>query len=323
MTPKDSLPMVLPQTAFLPTDTAGGAERLLAAFLSGRSAQTIRAYGRDLADFAAFKGVPAIGAAAVQLLAAGQGGANEVALRYRAHLLERGLAPATVNRRMAALRSLVQLARTLGMIAWELEVPGVRAEAYRDTRGPGREGFRKLLDASAVRADAKGARDTAILRLLHDLGLRRAEVCRLDVGDIDLATGTLSVLGKGRMEKERLTLPAPTREALVAWLVHRGASTPDVPLFTSLDRARKGSGRLTGQAVYHIVRGLGNVAGIRVRPHGVRHLAITTALDTTNGDVRKVQAFSRHRNVQTLLRYDDARQDLAGDVAARVAAEAR
>jgi integrase/recombinase XerC len=293
------------------------ARRLLDAFLAGRSATTLRCYAGDLRDFAGFLGVNTPEAVAERLLAGGPGLANELALQYKAHLITRGLAAATVNRRLAALRSLVKLARTLGLVNWTLEVEGMQAEAYRETRGPGRTGFRQLLEQLAGRTDPKALRDRAILRLLFDLGLRRAEVCGLDVGDIDRAAGVLWILGKGRTQKERLTIPAPTLAALEAWLAMRGEAIG--PLFTCLDRARKESGRLTGAAVYQLVRCLGERSGIRARPHGLRHAAITEALDLTRGDVRAVQRFSRHKNLQTVLRYDDNRLDLAGDIARRVA----
>jgi integrase/recombinase XerC len=61
------------------------------------------------------------------------------------------------------------------------------------------------------------------------------------------------------------------------------------------------------------------MAGVPCRPHGLRHAGITAALDATHGDVRSVQAYSRHRDVRTILRYDDARTDTAGTVARRVA----
>src|SRR5262249_52765263 len=144
-----------------------------------------------------------VGAAATALLASGHGPANELALRYRNAMLERRLSAATVNRRLAALRSLVQLAHTLGLVPWGLAVPGVRAEAYRSTTGPGKKAFRKMLDRALLRTDVKGRRDLAILRLLHDLGLRREEVCRLDVEDFDRDDRSLAVLGKGKTEKVR------------------------------------------------------------------------------------------------------------------------
>jgi integrase/recombinase XerC len=96
---------------------ASPAEQLLRAFLSGRSAETLRAYRRDVEDFAAFAGVDGPAAAAQLLLAGGHGQANAAVLAYRAHLLGRTLSPATINRRLAAERSLVALARTLGMLS--------------------------------------------------------------------------------------------------------------------------------------------------------------------------------------------------------------
>ncbi len=51
-----------------------------------------------------------------------------------------------------------------------------------------------------------------------------------------------------------------------------------------------------------------------MRPHGVRHTAITALLDTGLG-LRDVQRFSRHADVRTLAVYDDNRTDIAGRVA--------
>ena len=62
----------------------------------------------------------------------------------KADLLKRGLATATIARRLAALRSMVKLARALGRIAWTLDIAGPKAEPYRDTRGPGLDGWRTL-----------------------------------------------------------------------------------------------------------------------------------------------------------------------------------
>ena len=55
-------------------------------------------------------------------------------------------------------------------------------------------------------------------------------------------------------------------------------------------------------------------------PHGLRHSAITAALDLTRGNVRAVQKFSRHRDVRVIERYDANRNDLAGQVARQLAA---
>jgi integrase/recombinase XerC len=296
------------------------AEELLAAFLSGRSECTRRAYSQDLDDFRRFLGVAKVSEAAHFLFSRGHGNANGLALAWKANLRERGLQAATINRRLAALRSLMQLARTLGIVPWALEVQNVRAESYRDTRGPGRNGVRLLLNEVERRKDKKAIRDRASLRLLYDLGLRRSEVVGLDVDDLDLDAGTVAVLGKGLTQKTSLTLPGPTKEAIQEWLEARG--TEPGPLFTNLDRARKGC-RLTGTSLYRIVRSLGEKVGLKVRPHGLRHTAITEAckLAQVKGmGLEEVLDFSRHRDVKVLMVYRDRERDVQGQLATLVAA---
>ena len=309
---------LLPVPAATGTLDATPGRRLLAAFLAGRSPATLRAYELDLDDFARFCSAPTTAAAAL-LLARGPGPANEWAHLYRAHLQGRGLAPATTNRRLAALRSLLKLARTLGLVDWALEVPGLRSEAYRDTRGPGTEGYRRLLAQLEGKADPRSVRDRAIVRLLYDLGLRRAEVCRLDLADYDQAGAALLVLGKGRLEKVRLTLPSATSAAIAGWLAVRPAAE-SAALFLRVDRP--GGDRLDGSTVYRIVRRLGEKGGVRARPHGLRHSSITRVLDLSGGNIRAAQRFSRHKDVRVLERYDDSREDLAGDLARRLVEDA-
>ena len=114
-----------------------------------------------------------------------------------------------------------------------------------------------------------------LLKQIHDdLALRREEAVSLDLEHIDLESGTVAILGKGRTERERLTLPEPTKTALAAWLEVRG----DEPgaLFLNVDRAAKGK-RLTGRSVHRILGGLGRKAGIQVRPHGLKHARVGRA----------------------------------------------
>jgi len=55
-----------------------------------------------------------------------------------------------------------------------------------------------------------------------------------------------------------------------------------------------------------------------IRPHGLRHAAITAALDETNGNVRAAREFSGHASVEVLMKYDDNRKDVGGEVASKV-----
>ncbi len=297
-------------------DSTASYQGLIDTFLSRRKATTRLSYEADLADFADFAGAGGKQDALQLFVSLPQGRANALAHEYKSALISRGLSSATVNRRLATLRSAIKLANVLGLVNWTLSVENERSQKYRDTKGTGTHGFLSLVKTIQERSCPKAIRDVAILHLLYDLALRRGEVASLDVSDFDVENGTLAVKGKGKEHTEKLTLPEQTAKALLDWLEIRG--TEGNALFTNFDRAGKGN-RLTTSAIYYIVRHTGRKAGIEARPHGLRHAAITAALDLTNGNVRLVKEFSRHSNVQTVMIYDDRRTDLQGQVAKLVA----
>lgn len=296
---------------------------LLQSFLSGRNSKTAQAYHGDLCDFAAFLGAEDPDTATRVLLAFDGGDANHCVLRYKQHLIERDLAAATINRRLAALRSLTKMGRMLGLITWCLEIPGLKAAPYRDVRGPGLSAIRAMMDLCRQRGDTKGVRDLAVLRLLFDLGLRRGEVVSLRLKDVELENGVLHVLGKARLQREALSLPEATQKALRAWIDRRGSE--DGPLFVGLDRPHDGPSRggLTSEGVYKVVKTLGKKLGLDVRPHGLRHSAVTAAVEAATDaglPVPDVLQFSRHRSLSTMQVYVDHVRDSQGAIAAAVAA---
>jgi integrase/recombinase XerC len=307
--------------ALVATPPDESASALLTAYTAGRNPRTLTAYRQDLEQFRVFLAADSSEAAVLQLLQLQGGAANALALAYRAHLLERSLTPATINRRLASLRSLVKLARLLGYIGWQIEIPGLPTEAYRDTRGPGLDGFRRLLsELDALPQDRDTLRARAILRLLYDLGLRRGEVVALDVSDYDRDRRTLQVLGKRRLEKTLLSLAVPTHATLDAWLAVRGDSPG--PLFINFDRSKKGDSRLTSHSLYRIVRGTGEKAGIKTAPHGLRHTAITEAIKAAQANgigLEEVLDFSRHRDVKVMMIYRDRERNVQGKLSALVA----
>ncbi len=227
-------------------------QELINSFLSGRNKLTIEAYRQDLGDFQAFISADTLDDAAKKLLSSSQGEANYLALSYRTHLVEKGLAANTINRRLASLRSLVKLGNILGIIPFNLQVQNLPSSAYRDTRGPSVSGYRALLETAATpktpKKVTKSIRDISILHLLFDLSLRRNEVVTLDLEHVDIDNSTVSVLGKGKTERIKLTLPEETRNALSGWIKVRG----DEPgaLFYHLSPAVKERKRITGTGVY-------------------------------------------------------------------------
>ncbi len=288
-----------------------------------RSPQTRRAYASDLAGFfgghASPEGVQVFLALSVP----------EVALRlsaYKADMLTRGLSEATINRRLAAVRSLLKFSYRLGLSQTDGRglVDSEKVRAYRDTRGVDVKTLKKLVGLPAKVYGAltpRGARDTAILRLMAENALRRAEVCALNAADFSSAEGRLRILGKGRgTQKEGITLSPRCTEAVALHLAlsqGRGkegrAGKEGGALFESLDRRPEHHGaRLSAGGLYVLIGDYGARLGLpNLTPHKLRHSAITAALDA-GGTVREVQRLSRHAKLETLQRYDDSRADHQG-----------
>ena len=257
------------------------------------SENTRRAYAREITAFVTFAGYDDPTSEVAAFLILEDGPAHAVADRWKAEKLSRGLSPASINRSMAALNSLVAYARRVGLTKLRLEAQGVRSQAYRDARGPGVPAVQKMIaQARGQDNPRKAARDEAILRLACTLGLRRAEIAALDIGHVDLKGRAISIMGKGKQERIKLTVPPHAKEALALWLELRGCDNPAAPLFVSLT-SNQLEGRISGTGIYLLIRDqLGDRAGVSAKPHGLRHTAITVALDAFNGDVRKATVAS-------------------------------
>lgn len=144
---------------------------------------------------------------------------------------------------------------------------------------------------------------------------------KANVGDFDPDAGKLLICGKGRgSQGETITLSFHVVAALEEWLLARESPGNHAPLFCALDRAQFGH-RLSTTSIYRIVRRIARQAGIKkaISPHRIRHSAVTAVLDATQGDVRQVQKFSRHANLDALMIYDDNRQDAQGSVSKMLA----
>jgi integrase/recombinase XerC len=274
---------------------------------------TTSAYAASLRDFGDFlRTTDERGAR--RLLGAGMTGATELANRYRAWLERRKKSPATRRLRLVSLRAFCSWARGVGLIDWPLEYRRVKHQPYRDTRGPSMTVVRKLFAHLGKDKSPTGRRDLAIVHLLFDLALRRMEPTLLDVAHV--VDDRLMVAGKGRGgERIPITLPPRTRAAIKAWLRVRPRLNPNGgALFVDTNGAR-----MTPRQVYDLVRAAGDEIGEKLKTHGLRHAAITEALERTKGNVRTVRHFSRHTDIDTLLKYDDNRVNQGGKIAALVA----
>ena len=156
--------------------------------------------------------------------------AVSVVLKYKATLLEKGLAEATINRRLASVKALVDFARKIGKCDFTLQdIKGEKVQSYRDTTGISAESFKALLTIPN-RSTLKGKRDYALLMLLWGNALRRGEVASANIEDLDLEEGTLKVRGKGKgTQAEIITLGTKAIVALSEWLEARGETEPRQP----------------------------------------------------------------------------------------------
>lgn len=296
-------------------------------FLRGRKQTTHDAYQRDLGSFAEYLGVNDIQKACEMFVTQSHGDANAIALNFKAYMKEKGLAPTSINRRLASLRSFVKFCNTIGIVNWRLEVKNERVEALRDcTRGITLKAFQQLIKVAAKQENKeKSVRDVCLLRLFYDLGLRREEVRQLNYpSDVDLKAGTIRILGKGKTQKITLDLPVQTLEVVKSWVVLLGDSY-EGPLFVGFDRSGKGKERrLTATGLTLLIRDLGKRVGLKLSPHKIRHLSCTEGIRkaTEAGmDIFTCLDHSRHQSVDTLLIYKMRMENHQQEISRLVASE--
>jgi integrase/recombinase XerC len=272
----------------------------LAAFLRhlsverNASAHTLRSYRSDLTDFQRFlteRGLPGFAAADSRVVRA-----------WLATLHARGLDPASIGRKLAALRSCSRFLVRRGVLERNhaREVRGPRQPRKLVSFLPTDEAT-QLVEGRAIGGTTR-PRDLAILELLYASGLRVSELSGLDVSALDRADRVVRVLGKGR--KERIVpFGEQAARALDAWLSLRGEQPG--PLFTN-PRGR----RLSVRSIHTIVRRSARAAGItrRVSPHTLRHTFATHLLDG-GADLRMIQELLGHSRLSTTQRYTHVASD--------------
>jgi integrase/recombinase XerD len=258
----------------------------------GAARHTLDAYGRDLADYDRFLQAQSISVETV----------DGAAVRaYLSHLSKRGLAPASVARRLSAIR---QLHRFIYLEGGRPDDPTQTVDGPRRQRPLprllDRAEIEALIEAARQRPGAAGLRLVAILELLYASGLRASELMALPLSALAADRRFLVVRGKGG--KERLVpVGRAAGKALGAYLAVRdtflrpGRGSP----FLFLSRARQG--HLTRQRLAQLLRELAPAAGLdpgRISPHVLRH-AFASHLLAGGADLRAVQLMLGHADIAT------------------------
>lgn len=293
---------------------------LLADTMVLRAEQTRNAYGSDLRAFAKFVGADDWNEAIQRLVASPSTVANSVALAYQAFMRTtggaggRGLAPATINRRIAALRSVMKIAAAAGLTTTRLDLVKVMRveQKTRDTRGPGLEVVRNVLQVCDDDRRPVGLRDGAMLRWFILLGLRRNEMrtVRLEDCRFDGDPPSLWVEQKSFRARQPVALGEGIVAVVRPWLEARGDAPG--PLFCSFHRGVPKNSLMGKTSLNGIVTRRAIEAGYlrarlpdgrRITPHALRHTAITKV--AREQGLLAAQAFARHQDPKTTNTYVD------------------
>ncbi len=272
----------------------------------GAAANTRQAYGRDLADLAAFlagRGVAIDRASTDELRAyvadlAGRPGAKSGPTASR-----------TLARRRSALRQFYRFLLSEGRRA---DDPSAALDGPRLGRSLpkllGENEVGRLLDAAAQAGGPDGLRLTALLEILYATGLRVSELVGLTLAAVDREGWMLTVRGKGGRDR-RVPLSEPARAALAAYrpvrghFIAAGRKPAQVPWLFPSRTAREG--HLTRQRFAQLLKTLAVEAGIapsKVSPHVLRH-AFATHLLAHGADLRSVQTLLGHADISTTQIY--------------------
>lgn len=227
--------------------------------------------------------------------------------RVRAQLVSR-YAPATVNKMLTVLRGVLKTCWRLGLMDAETyaraaDVANVRARTLPAGRGVERDEVRALLEVCAADPSTAGRRDAAVIAVLFASGLRRAELCGLDLDDFDPDGCVLAVrAGKGRQDR-RVFLARGACELVGEWIEVRGEEPG--PLFCPVSAAGEvRTTRLRGESIHYFLQKRQGEAGIDgITPHDFRR-GYVSGLLAAGVDVFTVQNMAGHADAVTTARYD-------------------
>ena len=216
-------------------------------------------------------------------------------------------APASVARRLAALRGFVRFALSVGWLpADPTEGLGPGRKPQDLPRVLSREAVDRLL-AAIPDERPLDLRDRALLEALYATGARVQEACDWAQGDIRLADRIVRCVGKGRKERW-VPLGAPAAEAIETWL-ETGRPVVDRGESEALFLSRAGR-PLDRHRVFRIIRARAAAAGLdaHLGPHTLRH-SFATHLLAGGADLRTVQELLGHASVRTTQIYTHVEED--------------
>ncbi len=244
---------------------------------------------------------------------------------YRDHLIERGLASATVNRRLVCIRSFMKWSVAARLIDHNpldvVKLPKIQTES--PTLAFDDEEVVQMLNAPDTKTH-RGALHRISMALLFNLGLRRSELTHIRLMDFAKERGhtVLRIHGKG--DKVRLIpINDIVHQEIQTYLDHlkeNGVTLDFEDYLLQIDIKVKNEKPIDGSTIYRIIEKYARNLGInkRVSPHSCRATVISHLLDTQSAPIRDVAIFAGHANITTTERYDKRRENLKNSAAYHV-----
>lgn len=184
---------------------------------------------------------------------------------YLAELANRGLSDSYLHSNARAIKTIIRFFHAEGYIPNPIafEMPPIRSLKLP---------YLKAEDIPKVLNECKTKRDQALLLFMIDSGLRRAEICNLTWGNVDISSG-LARVEKGKGGKPRsVVVGVKTRRALLAYRRKVSHNDSD-PLFQTIDGKR-----LTAGGLRSILLRLSRKSGVYISPHALRRTFATLSL---------------------------------------------
>lgn len=271
------------------------------AFNADKSPATVTTYAKALKNFFAFLDANKI-----------VNPTRQDIINYREQLCATK-SVSTARLYVVAVKNFFKWAASCGLyldVAAGVKSPSLAEEGETHSREPlTLNQAKSVLSSFEGKTDEKSLRDSLIMRIMLNCGLRSVEVVRLDTADIEKKHGKifLKIWGKGRSGKTALVeIPASVHKMILDYLNLRGAKfKAGEPMFVSTSNRTRGQ-RLQTQSISRMAKQTFRSVGIdspSITCHSARHTCATVLLCEGHTDIRRVQKLLRHKSVVTTERY--------------------
>ena len=242
----------------------------------------------------------------------------EMANKYAMNLLNNGLKRTSINRKLSALHSFYKFLcrRSVGIMTYnpfDSDEGCIRfknaQKNYIAKRALVTDEVKTMFDLAKMDNSIIGVRDLLVLELLATTGMRRAEICEIKIGDIQLTQGVYAINIVGKGNKERVIVASNEVMGIInKYMNMRGITMKDKDEYLLVSHANRksGSGKVSTNMIYRIVKHYAELADIdpdTISPHTLRHTFATQCIGMGT-PIQDVQQLMGHASINTTELYN-------------------